>query len=263
MDRLFTHKIFISTRPEGQSDELARLFAAAGARILELPMIKIQPTILTESEKNQLRQPGNFDWLTFTSPNGVRYFFENMQNLTGSIRLPEHLRIAVIGKKTETTLKDFGYSPSFSNPGKTGEDFADSFTQKIKEENGARPDILMPLGNLAGTLLQERLNPVARCFRINVYETVMPGSVDEIIFQHIREDRYDMIIFTSPSGIYNFLKLKGSINDKTLRVACIGETTFAAARKKGITPLVVASKPTARGIFESIISYYKHQYIKK
>ncbi|MBK6281334.1 MAG: uroporphyrinogen-III synthase [Draconibacterium sp.] len=227
MRGLLYDKVFISTRPVGQSVELARLFTNAGATVIEMPLVKIQRAVLSEVEKKYFTQLHHFQWLIFTSTNGVRSFFENLQEIQGNQNLPESLQFAVIGNKTEQILNSFGYKAAFTNPGSTGEDFAEYFIQKIKIEN-TKPNVLLALGNIARNLIQDQLND------------------------------YEMLLFTSPSGIRNFMKLAGDIQPEKIRMACIGETTAKAAIENHISPVVVANKSTVAGLFESVLNYYKN-----
>jgi uroporphyrinogen-III synthase len=73
---------------------------------------------------------------------------------------------------------------------------------------------------------------------------------------------YDMLIFTSPSGIQNFIKLFPELNIQNIRMACIGETTASVAREKGFRPLVVAQNSSTSGMVESILNYYISKNIK-
>jgi uroporphyrinogen-III synthase len=257
MDVLLQNKIFISTRPEGQSDEIARLFTEAGATVIEMPLVKIQPAALTDDEKKYFHQLHNFQWLVFTSTNGVRSFFENLQEIQGNQILPDSLQIAVIGNKTEQVLNSFGYKAAFTNPGSTGEDFAEYFIQKIQTEN-KKPNILLALGNIARNVIQNELTEFANCTRLNLYETKSPETLDKSAIQRILSEKYEMLLFTSPSGIKNFLKLAGEIQPEKIRIACIGETTANAALENNISPIVVAENSTVVGLFDSVLKYYKN-----
>jgi uroporphyrinogen-III synthase len=256
MSLLLHDKIFISTRPEGQSGELEQLFSNAGATVVEMPLIKIQPAPLTDEEKKCFKQLHHFNWLIFTSPNGIHYFFENLKEIQGNQHLPESLQMAVIGNKTEQVLNGFGYKASFINPGSTGEDFAGAFIQLIKREN-QKPTVLLALGNLARTVIQDQISEIALCTRINTYKTEFPETRNEKVMQLILNDNYEMIIFTSPSGVKNFLKLAGKIQPEKIRIACIGETTSKTAFENNIIPKVVAENSSASGLFDSILNYYK------
>jgi uroporphyrinogen-III synthase len=256
MSLLLHNKIFISTRPEGQSGELEQLFSKVGATLIEMPLIKIQPARLTDEEQKCFKQLHHFKWLIFTSINGVHYFFENLNEIQGNQHLPESLQLAVIGNKTEKVLNSFGYKASFINPGSTGEDFAGAFGQILKHEN-QKPSVLLALGNLARTVIQDQISEVALCTRINLYQTESPESLDEKVMQLILNDNYEMLIFTSPSGVKNFLKLAGKIQPEKIRMACIGDTTSKTAFENNIIPRVVAENSSAAGLFESILNCYK------
>lgn len=257
MRGLLQDKVFISTRPEGQSVELARLFTNAGATVIEMPLVKIQRAVLSEVEKKYFTQLHHFQWLIFTSTNGVRSFFENLQEIQGNQNLPESLQFAVIGNKTEQILNSFGYKAAFTNPGSTGEDFAEYFIQRIKIEN-TKPNVLLALGNIARNLIQDQLNEFATCTRLNLYETETPDTLDKKTMQLISSDKYEMLLFTSPSGIRNFMKLAVDIQPEKIKMACIGETTAKAAIENHISPVIVANKSTVAGLFESVLNYYKN-----
>ena len=97
MDLPLKNKLFISTRPAGRSDEMKRLFEEAGAELLEMPLIKIEPLSVSAAEKKLVKNIGQFDWLILTSANGVHYFFESFNKISDKQKLPGHLKIAVIG----------------------------------------------------------------------------------------------------------------------------------------------------------------------
>ena len=196
-----------------------------------------------------------FDWLILTSANGVHYFFENFINISTNKKLPDQLKIGVIGNKTQRKLEEYGYSPNFINPGNTAEDFSEAFLKHLQKEK-LQPKILLALGKLARTVIQDELKNIANCTRIDFYTTVIPESIDPNILKRIEEDRYEMLIFTSPSGIKNFLKISGVKQPEKLRIACIGETTAGTANENGIDPLVIAEDASAKGLTNSIINYY-------
>lgn len=248
-------KLFISTRPAGASGELDRLLRKAGASLLEFPLVEIKPVPLSSDEKQLFSRLEQFHWMILTSPNGVRYFFEFLQEVTGTQKLPESLQIAVIGDKTGKTLEKYGYQAAYINPGSTAEDFVEPFARHIAEEK-SKPRIVLPLGNLARTVIQEHLKKLADCTRIDIYRTEMPEKTDKSIAEKIETNRYDMLIFTSPSGIQHFTALFSKLNKKNIRMACIGDITAGAAREKGFEPLAVAQNSSSTGIVKSILNHY-------
>ena len=256
------NKLFISTRPADTSGELKRLLNEAGATLLEFPLIEIKAATLSSEEKKQFSRLEQFQWMILTSPNGVRYFFEILKEVTGNQNLPQNLQIAVIGEKTQKTLAEFGYSAAFINPGSTAEDFAEPFARQIITAK-TKPKIVLPLGNLARTVIEDHLEKLADYTRINIYQTEMPENVDKTIAEQIENEKYDMLIFTSPSGIQNFLKLFPNQKNKNIRMACIGEITANMAREKGFYPLAMAQNSSAAGLVDSILNYYISKNIKK
>jgi uroporphyrinogen-III synthase len=234
---------------------MKNLFESAGAELLEMPLIKIEPLSISAEEKMLVKNIEMFDWLILTSANGVHYFFESLSKISDKQKLPAHLKIAVIGNKTQKKLEEYGYSPDFVNPGNTAENFSEAFEKHLQKEK-KQPEILLALGKLARTVIQDELKNNADCTRIDFYTTVIPETVDRNIMQQIEEDRYEMLIFTSPSGIKNFLKITRTKHLNKLRVACIGETTARTARENKIEPLVVAEDASAKGLIDSIINYY-------
>jgi uroporphyrinogen-III synthase len=262
MSQHLQNKVFISTRPKGASGELNSLLTDLGATLLEFPLIEIKALALTDEEEKTFLELEKFQWMVLTSSNGVSYFFEMLQKVKGNSKLPEELQIAVIGEKTKKTLEKFGYRAAFINPGSTAEDFSEPFARHIKT-TGTKPKILLPLGNLARTVIQDHLSEWADCTRIDIYQTEMPEKMDPEVVDRIEKDKYDMIIFTSPSGIYNFLKLFPGLSTQKIRLACIGEITARAARESGYHPLAVAQNSSSSGIVESILNYYISKNIKK
>ncbi|HKJ80055.1 MAG TPA: uroporphyrinogen-III synthase, partial [Prolixibacteraceae bacterium] len=82
MKKTLRNKLFISTRPKGRSVELKRLFEARGAELLDLPMIEVQAAEVSDQEKKWMANLENFQWLIFTSPNGVNFFFQQLNETT-------------------------------------------------------------------------------------------------------------------------------------------------------------------------------------
>lgn len=248
------NKIFISTRPEGRNDELAGYIREQGGQVQELPMIEIQPRPLEDDLKKALFRLSAYQWLIFTSPNGIWYFFHHLKQIFGHVQLPQGLKIATIGKSTAAHLHQYNLHADFINTGNTSDDFAKALTTEF---GNTRPNILWPTGNLSKNVLKNKLNAKANITVIYVYNTVMPASVDQTILNQVIQDHYDLIIFTSPSGFENF---KEVVDDESvlqkLRVASIGNTTTEAIQQHHVHPVLTARMSSAKGIAEHITDYY-------
>jgi uroporphyrinogen-III synthase len=246
------NKVFISTRPKGKSKDLKRWFTEEGATLLEFPMIEIQPVPLSAKMKDILNELAQFDWLVFTSPNGIHCFFEQLKNVRGDYSLPERIKIATVGKKTAAKLASYGHSAYFINHGQTGDEFSEELYQQVTDGQ----QVLLPVGNLARHLIEEKLSGKANVTRLEIYHTVMPEVINSDILRSIEADDYELMIFTSPSGIDNFMQLIEIPKASALRIACIGFTTAKAAETHGIKPVVVASMSNSEGLMTAIAGHY-------
>ena len=247
-------KIIISTRAIESCDALPDLLKAQGAKVVSLPMIEIVPAQLNPSAIELIKNMEDFDWLFFTSKNGVLNFFKNLIDAKGSTELPKSVKKAVIGTKTALELDYYGYAPDFTSPGNTSEELLEAF---YKEYNPQNQKILLSLGHLADDTLLSRLSQENDVKRINVYDTVKPKSVDISILESIEQDQYDLIVFTSPSTFQNFCSFYDSEKIKLLKIASIGTTTSKAIENAGVKPFITASKSNVEGLDEAILEYYK------
>ena len=258
MSKILENKVFISTRPEGQSAELESLLAEDSATLISMPTIQVKPLPLDDFGRLQLKNIASFNWIVFTSPNGLKYFFARLFEIQNNYVLPEHLKIAVVGKKTAAHLECYGTSASFINLGNTAEDFVADFFHRVNL--GER--VLFPIGNLARTVIEDKISKKAVCTRILFYETIMPDTVDNEALSRVISDNYDMIILTSPSGCSNLLQLiDGKTNPSQLRLVCIGQTTSAEVIRNGLEPLITAATANSQGIYSAIINYFQKKHL--
>lgn len=248
-------RVFITTRPEGRSDELNELLRSAGASLVEFPMIEIVAYSENPKLKSQLKLIKRTDWLIFTSANGVRHFFLALKKNGLKINPTNKVRFAVIGEKTAQALDENGFDADIVANKSSAREFGEKLKEIIPENNR----VTLVLGNLASTELEDKLFGKVKIDRIDIYKTIIPEKTDESVWDMIRNDKYDQLIFTSPSGIQNFILLSGGqLDTSLLRIVCIGETTAAFARESGIIPSEIAHSPSAEGIFKSIVNLYNH-----
>lgn len=258
MSKLLENKVFISTRPSGQSAELESLLSDESAKLISMPTIEIRPLPLDESSWLQLKNLESFNWIVFTSPNGLRFFFDRLFDLQKHYGLPEQLKIGVVGKKTAAHLECYGTSAEFINLGNTAEEFAADFINRV----GVGERVLFPIGNLARSVIEDRISKKAICTRVLFYETVMPSEISDEALSLIIGNQYDMIILTSPSGCTNLLQLvSGKMDLSTLRLVCIGQTTAAEVIRSGLEPLITAGMANSQGITSAIINYFQKKQL--
>ena len=247
-------KVIISTRALEVGDTLPELLKARGAKILALPMIGIKQTRLRSDEKELMKNLDVFDWIFFTSKNGVVNFFRHLMEINGNTELPKSVKMAVMGARTAVELDYYGYAPHLINEGNTSDELAQLFIERHKPSN---LKILLALGTLADDLLFDRLSRENKVYRINVYKTVSPENADKNILENIKGDKYDLILFTSPSTFHHFCSFYEEEQIGKLKMVSIGATTTKAIHDAGFEPLFTAQKSNAEGLRDAIIEYYQ------
>jgi uroporphyrinogen-III synthase len=217
-------------------------------------MIEITQSQPDTNMTEQLKQLDLYDWIFFTSKNGVINFFKQLIDVKGNTELPKTIKLAVVGYKTALELEYYGYAPHLISDENTSEELLNQFYKKYSPEN---LNIHLALGNLADHTLSNRLSNENKVYRINVYQTIKPDHADPEVIELLKNDGYDLIVFTSPSTFNNFCSFYEMDQMAKLRMVSIGSTTTLSIRNAGFEPLFTAKKSNAEGIRDAIIEYYQ------
>ncbi|WP_372776736.1 uroporphyrinogen-III synthase [Mangrovibacterium sp.] len=237
-------KIIICTFPKPYPDDFAAPLEEAGAEVLYMPAIEIRA--LPYHLKKDIN---SYDWIVFTSKNGIRFFKEELE-----MKTMKH--IAVLGDATASELRKRGISPDFIGSGLSGVDFADELKQNVAPGES----ILLILGELAPNTLINTLNNRNPVDRINVYQTIAPDKLNPKFTTLIRQNQYDLMLISSPSAIKN-LYLALQPQNIEWRLVSIGKTTTAACRDLQIEPLATAKESSYKGLAEATLEYLKNKKI--
>ncbi len=248
-------KVFISTVSIHKSVEIRNIFEQLGATVVDFPMTELLAVEQTPAIQKAIWQIEKFQWIIFTSANGVRYFHRLLKEIGKVSKIPSGVKIAAVGVKTALELENNGRNADYSGTKNTAENLVNELMEK---ESLANLNILLPLGNLAPGTLQTRLSKIANVTRIDVYKTVKTVVTDTEPIERIKKNRYDLVLFTSPSGVVNFADtVEPEYVNRELRVASIGEVTTRAAERYGLTCMITAGTSTYEGLANEIINYYK------
>jgi len=235
-------KLIICTYPQPEPDEFSVPLENAGAKVLFMPAIEIRPLACRLP-----KQLSDYNWLVFTSKNGIRSFFNQYA-------LKAANKIAVLGEATGRELDSFNLKADYTGTGRTGADFGNELKKVILPGQS----VLLILGELAPDTILQELQATNSVDRINIYQTVAPDNFDPECVELIESDSYDLMMISSPSAIKNlYLAFREKISQ--WRVISIGKTTTAACRNLGIEPLTTAKYSSYRGLAETTIEYLQHQ----
>ncbi len=233
------------TRPRSQADGLVDGLKAAGFDVIAFPVIEIRPIEDNAPLARALREIESYDWIVFTSANGVEVVFGRLPK---PVRLP---RVAAIGPKTAKALRARGITPEFVPE----EYVAESILPGLGDVKGKR--VLLPRAEIARKALPEAIRAAGgTADEIAVYQT-LPVAPDAQGLAAIHSG-VDWITFTSPSTVENFIEIvrRHGLDPLHLpgdpQAACIGPITEKAARAAGLQVGLVAQDYTAEGLIEAI-----------
>jgi len=248
--------LVITTQPEEQAQHVIQMLSKAGVKVFDLPMIEIKLYEPNYTISRIIRSLESFNLLMFTSKNGVRGFFHSLKALQGNFSLHGKLKIAAIGKSTAMEVERYNHKADIINTGKTSDDF---LVQLKRDVINSESKVLLVLGNLAPDKLYKSIDELCFVQRINVYETTRPKSINEATLALVKNQKADMMVFTSPSAFQNFIDITNiKPENQKMKIACIGQTTGNFIRSKGFNLNLVATKPEIDSFAEEIIQYLNH-----
>jgi uroporphyrinogen III methyltransferase/synthase len=253
-------KTILVTRAEGQSSKFSQLLTAEGATVIEMPALVIGPpsswAALDEAIAHfDATSPGYFNWLILTSANGVNFFFERLKTHRKDTRALAQTQIAVVGKKTADSLKQYGLKPDFIPP-----DFvADSLVSHFPESLAGKR-ILFPRVETGGrdVLVQELTQQGAEVVEVPAYESRCPDAIAPDVLEALQQHKIDVITFASSKTVQNFCDLIASIEQNLLEGVCIAsigpQTSETCYRLLGRLD-IEAKEYTLEGLTEAIVAW--------
>lgn len=254
---LFGKKIVI-TRARAQASSLVSMLEKLGALCIEIPTIRIVPSEDTTPLKKSIDRISCYDWLVFTSVNGVQFFFNTLFEMGKDVRILGHLKFACIGPATRQRLKDFGIISDILPETYRAESVVKAFSNiEIKNRK-----ILLPRAKKARTILPEELTKMgALVDEIAAYETWLNTEGRQELTALLGKNEIDAVTFTSSSTVSNFMSLLESENHKDLlkgvKKTSIGPITSETARSFGIEPDIEAEEYTIKGLVNALLAYYE------
>lgn len=246
-------KTVLVTRAQSQASTLRNLLESKGASVLEFPVIDILPPKNWAEVDRQIERLSYFDWVVFTSTNGVDYFFRRLQELGKDARIFAGRKIAVIGEATREVLSAHGLNADLVPETYTSEALAEKL--KIAGISGRR--FLLARTDIAPEFLRKSLQDYgAEVEEMTIYRTV-PGAKEarkKRLEEWAGNRKIDYITFTSSSTVKNFFesltpKLRRQIKGKFIS---IGPVTSQTLREYGARPYREARAHTIPGIVEAI-----------
>lgn len=197
-------KTVLVTRASGQSSQFADLLATQGAQVISMPALEIRPPSDWKPLDDAIANLSSCQWLLLSSANAVNFFMERVLQQKKDSRALAHLKIAVVGKKTSSVLKQWGLCPDFIPP-----DFvADAMVQHFPESVVGKR-LLFPRVETGGRdlLVKEFSAAGAEVLEVAAYESGCPLEPDKTAVEALRNHRVDVATFASSKTVEHTCQL--------------------------------------------------------
>jgi uroporphyrinogen III methyltransferase/synthase len=252
-------KRIVVTRSREQASDLVMRLSDMGAECLECPTIEIRPPADWSLLDRAIESLSAYDWLVFTSVNGVQFFFDRLFEKGKDVRALHQVHTAAIGPATARRLLDFGLKSDIVPKTFRAESVVEAF--EAVPLQGKK--ILLPRAAEARPILPVELSRMGAVVdEIPVYETHQARDSGDMLMQALKSREVDMVTFTSSSTVKNFKALLPDTEDlqtlmQGVAVAGIGPITSDTARELGFEVHITADAFTIPGLCEAIERYYK------
>ena len=237
------------TRPRDLISSMAQKLRAQGAEVLELPAIRTEATEDNEALRRAWKQMQQYQWLVFTSPTGVKVFFEQMKRECCDIRMLGTVKIAAIGEGTKKALRERGLFVDLMPEIYDGENLA----RTLAAELSGGENILIPRAEAGNLELVKILKEAGACVDdVATYRTCYESQdvIDEVA--EFEKGKIDCAVFTSASTVRGFAEAVQGLDFSKVKAACIGKQTRAEAEKYGMQTWM-AKKATMDSLVQLVI----------
>jgi len=249
---LFGKRIVV-TRTRKQAGALSAGLRQLGADVFELPTIRIEPPTDLREFAELVRDAHTYEWLVFTSPNGVTAFFDIFFKMYDDVRSIGGAKIAAIGPATAAKVREYRLAVDLQPEEFVAEAVVKAFQAQGSLENVA---VLLARAEQARDVLPNELARLGAIVDEAVaYRTVAETEDASGALARFRDEGADLITFTSSSTVENFMALKLPL-PASLKTASIGPVTSRTMRELGLTVDFEAKQYDIPGLIAAIRAYY-------
>jgi uroporphyrinogen III methyltransferase/synthase len=256
-------RTIVITRARAQSIEFTAELERLGARVVSCPTIEIvEPesyVMLDEAIENLY----GYDWLIFTSVNGVDYFLRRLETLGHAPDELDELRVCAIGEATAHRLREARIHVDVVPEQFKAEGAFTAIEAYVGGREGLdRLNFLIPRAAIARDYLPKALEEAgARVDVVAAYRTVRPETSERgRVEAMLAGGAIDCITFTSSSTVINFAQLFDTTDLSQLlegvAVACIGDITAGTARQYNLSTDILPGEYTIPALTSAIANYY-------
>jgi len=259
-DRPLFGKKVVVTRAREQASDFRLLLEEKGAQCLEFPTIEVVPPTDWAPLDRAINRLKDYDWVVFTSVNGVRFFFHRLEQQGEDVRALRGLRIGAIGPKTAAAVAERGLQLDLV----PSEYRAEAVIDALGREEVRGKKFLLPRAAKAREILPEKLNEMgARVDVVSAYETIRPPGKGEEVRRLLQKGDIACVTFTSSSTVENFAAMFPDEDLVSLvghaTVACIGPITAETAHRHHLEVKVMPAEYTIEALADEIVEHFSNE----
>jgi uroporphyrinogen III methyltransferase/synthase len=244
---LFGRRIVV-TRARGQAEAMSAQLRELGADVIEVPAIEIRPPLDPGPLDRAIENLAAYDWLIFTSANGVRCFVDRLDHSARDLRAIR-ARICAIGPATRAAVEALHLKVDLMGKEYVAEGMLAAFAPY--DLQGAR--VLLPRAAVARDTVPVELGKRgAQVDVVEAYRTVAPEDIADIAALDPH-----WITFTSSSTAQNLVSAAGVDALRGVKIASIGPITSATVRRLGLEVALEAAEFTTVGLVAAIVAAEK------
>jgi uroporphyrinogen III methyltransferase / synthase len=243
----------VVTRPRGEAIRAAAVLEALGAEALLAPMLEIRPIDDPAPLDAAIERLAEYQWLVFTSANGVRFFMRRLRDRGHDLRALGHVKLAAIGPETARALGRF-----YLNADLVPESYRSEALATALARAGRGRKILLARADRGRTLLKDELERLADVDQVPVYHIADIEALPASVLDRIHQGSVDWITLTS-SAITNRLHAlltqpdRDRIGDR-VKLASLSPVTSETAVKLGWKVAVEATEYTWEGLVGALVA---------
>ncbi len=243
------------TRTRQQASDLSKELRQLGARVIEAPTIELAPPTDWTDADDALRRAGEYDWVLFTSVNGVSFARRRLRELNLDARVFGKAGIAVIGSATrEAVERELALRVDLCPPAFVAEALAEALID-LGQASGRK--FLLLRAEIARPILCEKLRDsgAVEVRDVAMYQTVSAKQLPAALLATLESGELDWVTFTSSSTAKNFAQLLGDDYRRRLmnvKLASIGPVTTATLKELGLDPTVQAETFNIPGLVQAM-----------
>ena len=252
------------TRAREQASRFRSLLEGAGAEVIEIPAIRIEPPESWEPLDSAIAELKQFQWVVFTSVNGVENFRQRMATNGMDLGALARRQVAAIGPATAEALKELGVSPRVV----PDEYRAEGLLERLRAHIRPGDRVLLPRAAETRDLLVKELGRLgADVTEVAAYRTVAVREGAPLLRRALESGTVDVVTFTSSSTVRHLVAMFAPGEAATLLrhvvVACIGPITAQTAAELGLSTHIMPAEYTIPALARAIIEYYLNKSEKE